>query len=315
MDTKAPQVVEKPKPSGRRRWPRILLTVLAVFVTLLGVAIGAVYAVSSKHMTQIWDVKPVAYSVPEGAEVIARGKAVAIFRGCADCHGLDLSGKVFLDEMPVMRLVAANLTQGGLAATYTDEDWARAVRHGIAPSGRPLLFMPSYEWIELSNEDLGALVAYIRSLPAVAQVDHGQSAVGPLGRILYLTGELPLLAAELIDHGLQPARPVPAASAEYGKYLITGCTGCHGEGLSGGKIPGVPPSWPIAPNLTPHASGLASWSEADFINTLRSGKTPGGQELRADFMPWEFISQSSDEDLTALWLYLTSLPPRPAGNR
>lgn len=299
----------------KRRWLRILAVVFIALIAVIMVGIGALYAVTGQHINKSWEVDPVAYEVPEGEEAIELGRSLAIFRGCMDCHGEDLSGKVFVDDMPVMRLVAPNLTGGGVGATYTDQDWARSIRHGIGPDGRPLLFMPSYEWIELSNSDLGALVAYLRSVPDVQDVDRGTSSVGPVGRILYLLGELPLLPVELIDHDLQPADPTPGPTAEYGGYLITACTGCHGEGLSGGKIPGVPPSWPEAPNLTAHSSGLADWTKEEFITSLRTGQTPSGEELQNEFMPWTFIGQSSDEDLTAIWLYLRSVPERPHGQR
>src|SRR5690606_25887190 len=144
---------------------------------------------------------------------------------------------------------------------------------GIGPDGKPLLFMPSQEFYPLSDEDLGALIAYLESLPAV---DHtpGKSSVGPLGRVLFLAGQLPLLPAEMIDHDAERrATPAPGPTAEYGAYLATGCTGCHGAGFSGGKIPGTPPEFPAASNITPHeATGIGTWAEADFFRALREGR-------------------------------------------
>ena len=61
-------------------------------------------------------------------------------------------------------LRAPNLTPGGVGGTYTDTDWIRALRHGVAPDGTPLVFMPSWEYYYLSKEDLGALIAYLKQL-------------------------------------------------------------------------------------------------------------------------------------------------------
>ena len=128
------------------------------------------------------------------------------------------------------------------------------------------------------------------------------SQVYPLGRALMVAGLLGLPAAE-IDHAAPriPA-PTPGRAAEYGRYLttISTCRDCHGANLSGGPIdePGAPP----APNLTP-AGALKGWSEADFINTIRTGVRRGGSQLRAP-MPWQIAGQMTDDELGAIFRYL-----------
>ena len=54
---------------------------------------------------------------------------------------------------------------------------------------------------------------------------------------------------------------------------------------------------------------LTAWSEADFIKTLRTGVTPSGTNLPDKFMPWQFKSQMTDDELKAVFAYLKSLPP------
>jgi hypothetical protein len=83
------------------------------------------------------------------------------------------------------------------------------------------------------------------------------------------------------------------------------CRTCHGDALSGGKDPN--PAAPPAPNLSP-AGELGGWTEAGFVNTLRTGRTPGGRQL-SDFMPWKYFGRLTDDELRAIWLYLQSLPP------
>jgi len=62
----------------------------------------------------------------------------------------------------------------------------------------------------------------------------------------------------------------------------------------------------LTPNLTPGGE-LAFWSEQEFFTTIRSGQTPSGRQLTED-MPWKHYSQMTDEELSAIWLFLQSLP-------
>jgi len=73
-----------------------------------------------------------------------------------------------------------------------------------------------------------------------------------------------------------------------------------------------PPNLPPASNLTP--TGLGAWSQADFFTALREGKRPDGRVLD-EFMPWKSFAKMTDNELTALWLYLKSVPPKPTGNK
>jgi len=106
--------------------------------------------------------------------------------------------------------------------------------------------------------------------------------------------------------------PVIGVTAEYGQYLvnIAGCQTCHGAELAGGKDPD--PAAPSAPNLTPGGE-LNVWSEADFIQVLRTGITPTGRQL-SDYMPWKSFGKMSDDELRAIWLYLESLPALETAN-
>jgi cytochrome c553 len=175
--------------------------------------------------------------------------------------------------------------------------------------------MPSQEFNGLSDADLGRLIAYIKSLPPV---DHELplDKLGPLGRVLLVANAIPVLPAELIDHmATRPAVVEPGVSVEYGSYLAQTCAGCHGATLSGGPTPGVSEEAPYPANLTPdEATGLGSWTEADFIRALREGKRPDGSSLSPK-MPWMVFGQMTDTELKALWLYLQSVPSKPYGNR
>jgi mono/diheme cytochrome c family protein len=256
--------------------------------------------------------------IPTDADAIAYGERLMKARGCVDCHGENLAGRVIQENPIAGRLVATNLTAGrnGIAKSYTVADYVRAIRHGVGPDGRPLLFMPAHEYYFLSDADLGAMIAYLKSAPPVdSDLLPNQQVALPIRALFLLTGQVPLLPAEWVDHNApRPTPPAPGVTAAYGQYLAVTCIGCHGPGLAGGPIPGAPVDWPPAPNLTP-SGRLSQWSEADFIRAMRTGVTPDGTQIRNRYMPWQALGQMTDDELKALWLYLQSLPAKPTGSR
>lgn len=299
---------------------RIAGMVVVGVVVLVAVVVGSLYAVSGSRFGRSYavDVPPLQVTMAGTNGYLAeRGEHLHRIRGCADCHGEDAGGGEFMDNAPMGRLWAANLTrgEGGIAGTFTDEDWDRAIRHGVRPDGRPLLFMPAQEFWPLSDDDVAALIAYYRSVPPVNRVIPAP-AMGPLARLLFLSGQLPLVPAELIDHGaVRPPMPAVGPTAEYGAYLATGCTGCHGPGLSGGRIPGADPNWPPAKNITPDAeTGIGSWTEADFMRALRTGVRPNGSAINP-VMPVQATKHMTDEELQAIYRYLRTVEAKPFGNR
>jgi mono/diheme cytochrome c family protein len=290
---------------------------LGGLVGVMVVALLLVYGVTQYRITRTYQVNPAAVALRSDPATLAWGKHVATVRGCTDCHTPSFGGKMFIDEPVIARLFAANLTagRGGIGAVYRDQDWVRSIREGVRPDGKPLLFMPAHEFNVIGDRDLGALIAYLKSLPPVDN-QPVKNRVGPIGRILFLKGDLPLVPAELIDHDApRPATPDPAPTARYGKYLASGCTGCHGAGFSGGPIPGTPPGFPIPQNITPDTvTGIGKWSEGDFVRTIRTGKRPDGTGLKPE-MPWRAFSEMSDDELHAIWLYLRTVPAKAGGNR
>ena len=164
--------------------------------------------------------------------------------------------------------------------------------------------------LHLSAEDLGALIAYLKSVPPVDN-ELAERRIEPLGRLMMAVGMFPSLAVDQIDHTSPlPDAPEPGITIAYGEYLSRTCTECHGVNLNG--KPFGPPGQEIpSPNLTPGGE-LASWSEQDFLITMRTGVMPSGQRLKED-MPWKYFGQMSDDELRAIWLYLKSLPALEQG--
>jgi mono/diheme cytochrome c family protein len=291
---------------------RRLLKWLAIVVAAIGVAILAlvayVYVASGRVMARTYAVDVPRVPIPTDPASIARGKYLAEkVAVCTECHGTDLGGKVVEDDVAMGRLVASNLTRGrgGLPADYSDQDFVRALTHGVKRDGRSVIFMPSADYT-FTADDLGAIVAYVKSMPAVDRTLPA-TAVGPVARALGLFVNFPLAAASMIDHS-QPrlaARPDPLDAVAIGKYLAAsaGCHGCHGAQLTGG---GGPP--PGGSNITP--VGIGEWSERDFVAALRTHRRPNGSAID-EAMPRAY-GDLSDQDLAALFAYLRSVPPAGA---
>lgn len=290
---------------------RGLLALVVLGVGVLGIAWWRMEAA----LDRVHTLADVALDLGGGPAQVERGRHLAVTRGCTDCHGDDLAGRVVIDAGPVGIYVAANLTPAGAGAGMDANHFEHAVRHGVGRDGRPLRFMPATDFAGMGDDEVAALFAYVRSVPPASKT-LPETRIGPLGRVLYLFGQIPvLITAEVVDHAAASApraAPSPAATADYGRYLAQGCTGCHGSRLAGGRIPGAPPDLPIAANLTPHASGLGGWSEADFMRAIREGKRPDGSDIDP-FMPWKSLGQMTDTELRALHAYLQSLPPLPRG--
>jgi len=258
-----------------------------------------------------------AVTLPGDEAGLARGKYLYLSRGCTECHGVNGAGKDVVNDGKGMWVRAPNITPvpGSAVERYTVADWVRTVRHGVKPDGRPAIVMPSEDYNRLTDADLGALIAYVRQMPGA----NGGPAVieFPLPvKALYAAGVIHD-AAEVIDHALAPSQPVPEApTAAHGGYVANACIGCHGAGLSGGRIPGAPPEWPAAANLTPgDGSAMARYADADaFVKMLRSGRRPDGSAV-SRVMPFESLQALNDTDAQALYLHLKGLAPRPAGQR
>lgn len=288
-----------------RKVLKIIGIVLGVIILGLIVLAVVFYFITNNFINRSFQASVESLDVPSGEEALAHGEHVATIWGCTECHGENLAGTPLIEDPAMAYLYASNLTsgQGGVGGTFTTDDWVRAIRHGIRPNGQSLIIMPSSEFYYMSDRDLGALIAYIKSVPPVDHVLPARS-FGPVGRMLLYTGALPMQAAK-VDNTAPRPQPEPGVTVEYGSYLASTCRGCHGPTLNGqGGDPD--PNGPPPPNLT-QTGELGEWSEQDFINALRTGQTPDGDKLDPDFMPWKAVGQMTDDELKAVFMYLQSL--------
>jgi mono/diheme cytochrome c family protein len=210
------------------------------------------------------------------------------------------------------RVIAPNITsdvETGIGA-LPDDAIRRAVREGVGHDGRALFMMPWEDYRHLSDQEMAAIIAYLRTLPAIERRRETTAIRAP---IRWFIKSKPRPLTEPVP---EPDLSDPVAR---GKHLaeIGLCRKCHtpvdgrheplpGLAFAGGtevEVGGLS----RAANITPHASGIAHYSEALFIRTMRTGNI-GGRRLHP-LMPWYEIRKLSDPDLKALWAYLTSLPP------
>lgn len=291
------------------------LSTLAGLVFLLGLGL---YGLGWYRLNRTYRVDPLPVTLPSDPESLLEGQRIFRYRGCEACHGEDLAGLVYLDNPAIGQVITPNLTKGagGIGAERTDLDLIRAIRYGLGPDGKPLLFMPSTEFYYLSGEDLSAILAYLRTTSPVDN-QPAPSQLSPTGFMaMNLTREITFLPVELIPLDTPPpAAPEPDLTTEYGQYLSLSCPVCHGLSLTGGEIPGFPAEWPAAGNLTTGpGSRLKSWKEEGFIDILRDGEKHG-RAIHPDYMPWTSYRHMSDLELQAVYLYLVSLPPGDYGER
>jgi cytochrome c553 len=298
-----------------KRWIRWSLFGVGGIAALAATAVAAGSLLATHKRNRVVDVTVGAITLPTDAAAIERGRYLYTTRGCTDCHGTDGAGRTLADK-DGLKIAGPHIGTGGgsMTANYQVTDWVRAIRHGVAPGGRPLMIMPSQDYNRLTDADLGAIVSYLKQLPP-AQGGAGVVQFPLPMRVLYGFGAIPD-AASLIDHRLPPEQPVPEGrTVEHGRYVASMCTGCHGANFGGGRIPGAPPEWPAAANLTPGEGGVMGRyaDAASFARMMKSGKRPDGSAIPV--MPFEAIAGLSDVDLDAMHRYLRTLPARPAGSR
>jgi mono/diheme cytochrome c family protein len=260
------------------------------------VAVVALNGVSMARQNRTYHVPPVTLSIASDSETVARGRhLVSAVSGCMSCHAPDLGGQILIDKPAIGTLSGANIThgRGGLPTDYRDDDWVRAIRHGVGRDSHSLLFMPSDAFQSITDADVSAMVAYLRTASPVDRT-LPPKRVGILARVLHVVAGFPLLSAERVDHAATRPDAAPDSGSAFGEYLVNagGCRGCHGAALAGG---------PVGPDITPRA--LNAWSHADFVRAIRQGQRPDGRRLSEE-MPWRFYAGMTDRELLAVWGYL-----------
>lgn len=238
-------------------------------------------------------------SVAVTPDRIARGARFEPY--CSGCHaqetGAPMTGRDFLGEEapPIGTFYAPNLTPVHLEA-WSDGEIILAIREGVHRSGRSLLIMPSRVLRHLSDSDVQAIVAYLRSLPPEGSATP-PNRLNVLGALM--ANVAPIFAAQPPITGTVAAPPV-GPTAAYGAYLSSlTCALCHGEDLLGDPEFRAPPLVGFA----------RAWDEQQFIDFMRTGIRPDGSSVDGAAMPWEDLSRFLREDyeLRAIYAHLKNI--------
>jgi mono/diheme cytochrome c family protein len=278
--------------------------------------------------------EPPALQIKATPAMVERGKYLAHHvMVCIDCHSeRDWSlfsgppkdgtwgrgGEIFDQKFGFPgKFVASNITPANLSS-WSDGEIFRAVTSGVGKDGRALFpIMPYKSYGQLDENDIKAVIAYVRTLAPIENSTERSEADFPMSVILHTIPSAPAFKA----------MPATSDKVQYGKYLVTAasCNDCHtkqdkgefvGEPFAGGfEFPLLGGSKVISSNITPHETGIGSWTEEHFIQRFRMYATADAAALKnltneyQSIMPWTMYAGMKDEDLSAIYQYLRTLKP------
>jgi mono/diheme cytochrome c family protein len=280
------------------KWLGIGLGSLAGLAVL---ATAAVYGISEWSINKRYDAPLSTIAVPTDPASISRGQRLATVYGCNNsCHGKNMEGLEMYDEPGIAKINAPNLPQ--VLREYSDPELERLIRRGVKRDGTSTWIMPAPMYSHLSDEDLGAIIAFVRTAP-MSDGPMREVKIRSLGRVGIVIGKFKPLATQVAPN-LVPVAAVDRSNAMVlGQYLVkTACTECHGADLQGSEIV-------HAPSL----AVSASYSNADFDRLLRSGVAIGGRlvGLMSEVGQTRFPALT-DAEVAAVREYLrTQFPPTP----
>lgn len=313
---------------------RKVFKVLGILVALVIIIIAgaAIYV-----KTFLPDVGPAPdLKVVSTPEKIERGKYLAnSVMVCMDCHStrewnyfggpvdmnsLGMGGEVFDQKMGFPgRIVAANITPTGIAG-WSDGELFRAITTGVRKNGKPIFpVMPYHNYGKLDREDIESVIAYIRTLSPKSNTPDKSTYDFPMN---FIINTIPLKAA-------LTQRPSPTDRIAYGKYMVNSasCMVCHtpaerGEYdttkfFAGGRKFDFPGGLLQSANITPDKeTGIGNLSKESFISKFALYRDSAYAHRKIDFMkdfatimPWSNFAGMKDDDLSAIYDYLQTLPP------
>lgn len=287
---------------------RLLLIAVGSLALAVSAGFAAVFAASEMQLRDRDPVARFTTSIPVDAQSIERGRHLARTRGCFGCHGQQLQGHDFDEQWDwPERAVAPNLAR--YARDHDAQTIEAAVRQGIGANGRELTSMPSYNFTRLRDDDLAALIAFLRFAPVV-DAPLPPPALGWRVRWDIARGR-ELSMADWVAM-VPPLRMDPATQPELaeGEYLaMTMCNECHGLDLRGESFYS---GWDGGPP-TPDLAIVAAYDRVQFETLIETGYAPGGRKLglMALVAPDRFPSLT-DAEIDSLYAYLRSLAAEPA---
>jgi len=261
-------------------------------------------------------------AIADESDLVKRGEYLVNGPGaCSNCHGtrnpdfsipegMEFAGGFHIVD-PAFDVYGANITpdkETGIG-NWTDEQIIKAIREGVNPDGKVNFPpMPSPTYNNMSDDDVKAMVAYLRTLKPVHH-------------------EVPESTWNIPRQPMPPAKGTPAPPAAdkvaYGGYIATAiahCFECHTPmgstgpdmskmGAGGMLITLAPGATVMTSNITPDVeTGIGGWSDTEIKNAIVAGVRPDGSHVSPP-MPVPWFSKMTESDLDAVVAYLRSIPP------
>ena len=157
-------------------------TVVVIGVVLL-VSVGGSHFYGLQNLSEYELNHFTTVKTSEYSTTLDRGRHLATISVCNGCHGGNYQGMDFINEAPIGYVPAPNLTPAGPVANYTDDDWVKAIRHGISKDGRVMVIMPSNHYSAYGDDDLAELISYLKKIPAV---ENKFSSISPESTVVLI---------------------------------------------------------------------------------------------------------------------------------
>jgi mono/diheme cytochrome c family protein len=278
----------------------LLKRVMISLVILIALAIATLYIWSSLLLNKKYDVPFTKLNIPTDTASIQEGDRLVYIEHCRDCHGEQLTGRVFDKFKDTAELVGPNLTT--LIGAYSNEELERVIRHGVKKNGTSVFFMPSNMYYELKDEAVEKIIAYLRTLKPLPSPPHvpASTIYYPLGRLQLIQGRFPPRAS-LINH-TAPRQYANHDTSQiaFGRYLtMTACSNCHGKDLKG---TGKRPNLVIA----------AAYTKEQFYHLIKTGEGGLGRKNLGQMseLAEKHFSHLRDAEIDAVYTFLKTLPYR-----
>lgn len=266
---------------------------IALFLIILFLV---VYGLSERQLRRTYDLDSIPLRADARIGSLAEGERLIHVFGCSGCH--HANGHVLADVPHVVRLVAPNLTR--VVPTYSDAEFVRLVRSGVKRDGTSVIEMPAASFAAMSDDDLATILAYLRSLPRVADEQPNTTVFHLLGRVAVALGKVPFSGRE-DQPSLAPVHRPLATAIEEGDYLVRSiCSHCHNVTETHDDGWGM-----LTPPLAPMGQ---AYSRDAFRQFIRTGKAIGGRDVGLmSSVAREDLSHMSDQEIDAIHAYLNSV--------
>jgi len=297
----------------------IVIGVIVLAIAAFAVYVGASDIPSYENNAPEMNVQLTPERVEEGARIASML--------CSSCHRSDdrkLGGNHMVDASDFGEIHSPNITQHPEYGIndYTDGELAYLFRTGIKKDGQ---YAPPYmpKFPHMSDEDIASIIAFLRSDHPLVQPSNKATEPCKPNFIAKLLSRVAFKPLPYPDGPI--VAPPPTNKVKFGEYAATAkfdCYQCHSAdfktnnslepslslGFFGGgnPIPDLEGNRIISANLTmDEATGLGSWTEEEFVKAVKMGIRPDGTAARYPMLPY---SQMTDEEATAIWAYLKTLP-------